>query len=100
MRRAGTQCSDENASSGDESSDADCSSGGYTSGAINTDDDPGSLDLRYEYDKLPQTVIFYAKARPKDAVTPMMLSSPGSGYSIEDFASCQHCFPKQQLPVN
>ena len=58
VRRAGTPCPDQKASSEDDSTDTDCSNGGYTSGAINSDDDPGSLYLHVEYDNHPKLSFF------------------------------------------
>ena len=98
VRRPGTPCPGKNASSGDESTDADCSSGGYISGAKNSDDDPGSLDLHIEHDNLPQTANVHAKSRSGGIETRMMPSSPVSGYSAEDYY--QHYSPKQQAPTD
>ena len=76
-------------SSGDESTDADSSKGGYTSGALNTDDEPGSLSfcLDREEDNAQHgtttqvehhTTIF----DPAHETIP----SPGSAYSLGDYA--------------
>ena len=94
VKRAGTPCPDQRTSSGDESSDADCFSGSYTSGAINSDDDPGSLDLHVEHDRLPQTASFQAIIASECTSTSMMLSSPGSEYSIDDYAPLSTLLPK------
>ena len=87
VKRAGTPCPDSSSSSGGECSDADHSSGGYTSGAINSDEDPGSLDLQIEIDYPQRATTSRTPETPKTGNTSMMIASPGSGYSIEDYAS-------------
>ena len=65
VKRAGTPCPDSSSSSGGGCSDADQSSGGYTSGTINSDEDPGSLDLQIEVDYPHQATTSRTPARPR-----------------------------------
>ena len=78
-------------SSGDESTDADSNNGGYTSGAFNTDDEPGSLSFCLEKEGdhlqggtegLTDQLVGSSCANPPQETAP----SPGSGYSLGDYA--------------
>ena len=65
VRRAGTPHPDSESSSGGECNETDQSSGGYTSGAFNSDEGPGSLDLQIEFDQSPQVTTPRNKTSPK-----------------------------------
>ena len=84
VRRAGTPGPGQQSSSEGESSEGDCTSGSYTSGAINSDDDPGSLDFLVEHDRPPLSPSFRPRPQQVKTATTMMPTSPGSGYSAED----------------
>ena len=82
VRRAGTPHPDSGSSSSGECNETEQSSDGYTSGAFNSDEDPRSLDQQIEFDQSPQVVTPRKKTSPQEDTGPMMLASPGSGYSI------------------
>ena len=94
VRRSGTPHPDSGSSSSGECNETDQSSGGYTSGAFNSDEDPGSLDVQIEFDQSPQVVTPRKKTSPQGDTGPMMLASPESGYSIEDYAPLSRLLPK------
>ena len=94
VRRSGTPHPDSGSSSGGECNETDLSSGAYTSGAFNSDEDPGSLDVQIEFDQTPQVVTPRKKPSLQDDTGPMMLASPGSGYSVEDYAPLSRLLPK------
>ena len=83
---AETPYPDSDSSSSGEYSDAYHSSGGYTSGALNSDEDPGSLNLQIEVDESPRVTKSRAPARPQTRNPSTMIVSPGSCYSVEDYA--------------
>ena len=85
-------------SSGDETTDLDSPNEGYTSGAFNTDDEPGSLSFCLERDESQRTLTSPSTGQPGTAEhlsagrsTPM---SPGSGYSLGDYAPLSSLLPK------
>ena len=94
VRQSGTPHPDSGSSSSGECNETDQSSGRYTSGAFNSDEDPGSLDVQIEFKQTPQVVTPRKKTNPQDDPGPMMLASPGSGYSIEDYAPLSRLLPK------
>ena len=78
-------------SSGDESTDMGSTSGGYTSGAFNTDDEPGSLSFCLEKEiTQPQaaTENLAGQCVGTSCTDPLRetVPSPGSGYSLGDYA--------------
>ena len=85
-------------SSGDETTDLDSPNEGYTSGTFNTDDEPGSLSFCLERDESQGTPTSPTTGQPSTAEhlsagrnTPM---SPGSGYSLGDYALLSSFLPK------
>ena len=94
VRRAGTPGPGQQSSSEGESSEGECTSGSYTSGAINSDDDPGSLDFLVEHDCPPLSPSFRSRPQQVRTATSMMPTSPGSGYSAEDYAPLAALLPK------
>ena len=86
-------------SSGDETTDVESPNEGYTSGAINTDDEPGSLSFCLgtgaDEQKAPPTPSTGQHVSADGAIggrsTPM---SPGSGYSLGDYAPLSSLIPK------
>ena len=78
-------------SSGDESTDMGSNSGGYTSGAFNTDDEPGSLSfcLEKEVTQPQGGTEDLAGQCAGTSCTDLLQEtapSPGSGYSLGDYA--------------
>ena len=86
-------------SSGDETTDVELPNEGYTSGAINTDDESGSLSFCLETGaddrKDPPTPSTGQHVSADGATggrsTPMI---PGSGYSLGDYAPLSSLIPK------
>ena len=78
-------------SSGDESTDIDSSNEVYTSGTINTDDEPGSLSCCLETEQGHrqcgvENPIGQQVGTTSFDPTRETAPSPGSGYSLEDYA--------------
>ena len=94
VRRAGTPGPGQQSSSEGESSGEDCAGGSYTSGAINSDDALDSLDFHIEHNYSPTSPGFRPQSQPTRTATPMLPTSPGSGYSAEDYAPLATLFPK------
>ena len=78
-------------SSGDETTDVDSPNEGYTSGAFNTDDEPGSLSFCLEKETEGREPLTATSAQPRtitenQAARRDTSMSPGSNYSIGDYA--------------
>ena len=85
-------------SSGDETTDLNSPNEGYTNGAFNTDDEPGSLSFCLEREESQGTLTSPTAGQPGTAEhlsagrsTPMR---PGSGYSLGDYAPLSSLLPK------
>ena len=77
--------------SGDESTDIDSNSGGYTSGAFNTDNELGSLSFCLEREEGhlqggTKTTTGQLLETASPALPRYTVPSPGSGYSLGDYA--------------
>ena len=86
-------------SSGDETTDFDSSNEGYTSGAFNTDDEPGSLSFCLEKETEGHESLTAPSAQPhtttgNPAAMRETSMSPGSNYSIGDYAPLSSLVPK------
>ena len=78
-------------SSGDETTDVDSPNEGYTSGAFNTEDEPGSLSFCLEKETEGRESLTATSAQPRTitenpAARRDTSMSPGSNYSIGDYA--------------
>ena len=86
-------------SSGDETTDVDSPNEGYTSGAFNTDDEPGSLSFCLEKETEGHESLTAPSAQPhtitgNPAAMRVTSMSPGSNYSIRDYAPLSSLVPK------
>ena len=86
VRRARTPGPGQQSSSEGESSEGECTNGSYTSDAINSDDDLGSLDFLVAHDRPPLSPSIRPRPQQVKTTTTIMPTSPGSGYSAEDYA--------------
>ena len=94
VRRAGTPGPGQQSSSEGESSGEDCASGSYTSGAIISDEALDSLDFHIEHNYSPTSPSFRPRSQQTMTATSILPTSPGSGYSAEDYAPLAALFPK------
>ena len=77
----------------------DAFSDGYTSGAFNSDDDAGSLSFCLEPSGTPNEGVAGLLSDPLASQTCAASSSPGSRYSLGDFASLSTLIPKSCNPT-
>ena len=86
-------------SSGGETTSTDAFSDGYNSGVFNSEDDPGSLSFCLKPSGTPNEGVVGLLSDPLASQTCAASSSPGSRYSLGDFASLSTLIPKSCNPT-